>query len=569
MQPQHQTQRKGLHLGPWGIYFSAKLALYAEQAIGFHALENLALALFVALPLRAPWLRRMRQAVALPLGLALLYYDSWLPPVSRLLDRAAHLGDFSPAFVLEFVARFAEPGSLLVFVLLWGAYRLLRRVARLDTMVMATLAALSIHASLPALSRPFLALGVQPTQAEEPPAPGTPAWSMLLDTRLRAFHTEEARRHVTLHAPAPDAVPFDVLFLHVCSLSWDDLDYAGLRNHPLFGHFQILFRDFNSAASYSTPAAVRLLRANCGQPPHAALGEPAPEGCYLFPSLARLGFETQKVLNHDGRFDDFASRLTENGLPEAPLNLSGLGAALHAFDGSPVYDDLQVLSRWWGRRLATEAPRVAAYYNTITLHDGNHPVRATGNMLGSRRSYPRRLRRLLDDLETFLRTLEAGARPMMVILIPEHGAAMRGDRLQIPGLREIPTPRVTRVPAAVAFIGARSVAGGPVLIDRPSSYLALSALLDRALDSNVFGTGIFDPAALTADLPATPFVAENAGSVVIRQAGAYAVRLADEPWMPYPETPPLVERIPAALRLTVFERRGPSLRDVSSPPARR
>lgn len=40
---------------------------------------------------------------------------------------------------------------------------------------------------------------------------------------------------------------------------------------------------------------------------------------------------------------------------------------------------------------------------------------------------------------------------MMVVVVPEHGGALKGDRMQISGLRDIPSPSITNVPAGVKF----------------------------------------------------------------------------------------------------------------------
>jgi hypothetical protein len=64
--------------------------------------------------------------------------------------------------------------------------------------------------------------------------------------------------------------------INICSLSWADVDAAGLMSHPLWSHFDIQFKDFNSATSYSGPAAIRLLRASCGQTSHkTCISQPA------------------------------------------------------------------------------------------------------------------------------------------------------------------------------------------------------------------------------------------------------------------------------------------------------
>ncbi|MEN1215885.1 cellulose biosynthesis protein BcsG, partial [Pseudomonas aeruginosa] len=55
------------------------------------------------------------------------------------------------------------------------------------------------------------------------------------------------------------------IVINICSLSWSDIEAAGLMSHPLWSHFDIEFKNFNSATSYSGPAdpfTARQLRAD-------------------------------------------------------------------------------------------------------------------------------------------------------------------------------------------------------------------------------------------------------------------------------------------------------------------
>ena len=104
---------------------------------------------------------------------------------------------------------------------------------------------------------------------------------------------------------------------------------------------------------------------------------------------------------------------------------------------------------WWQRRRGMKAPRVALYYNTISLHDGNRLPEAGGWL----RSYPRRARRLLDDLDRFIAELESSGAHAIVVVIPEHGAAYHATPGGIAGLRQMPGPDVTRVPVGVRLVG--------------------------------------------------------------------------------------------------------------------
>ena len=50
---------------------------------------------------------------------------------------------------------------------------------------------------------------------------------------------------------------------------------------------------------------------------------------------------------------------------------------------------------------------------------------------------------LLDDLNRFMRELDRTGRKVMLIVVLEHGAAVRGDKIQAPRLRDIPSLNIT------------------------------------------------------------------------------------------------------------------------------
>ncbi|HYQ51665.1 MAG TPA: cellulose biosynthesis protein BcsG, partial [Pseudomonas sp.] len=74
-------------LGAWNLYFLAKFLLVAGGMLDFQALPNLLFAAFLLVPLPGRWLRVGRQVVAVPVGVALFYQDTWLPPFRRLLEQ--------------------------------------------------------------------------------------------------------------------------------------------------------------------------------------------------------------------------------------------------------------------------------------------------------------------------------------------------------------------------------------------------------------------------------------------------------------------------------------------------
>lgn len=63
----------------------------------------------------------------------------------------------------------------------------------------------------------------------------------------------------------------------------------------------------------------------------------------------------------------------------------------------------------------------------------------------------------------------------MVVVVPEHGGALKGDRMQVSGLRDIPSPSITDVPVGVKFFGMKAPhQGAPIVIEQPSSFTAIS-----------------------------------------------------------------------------------------------
>jgi hypothetical protein len=68
-------------LGLWSAYFLAKLLLYVLGYLDFHPWENLAFAAFTALTPGNARQRFAKNLIAIPIGILLLYHDSWLPPI--------------------------------------------------------------------------------------------------------------------------------------------------------------------------------------------------------------------------------------------------------------------------------------------------------------------------------------------------------------------------------------------------------------------------------------------------------------------------------------------------------
>jgi len=373
----------------------------------------------------------------------------------------------------------------------------------------------------------------QPAAAPEGLDQSAAPTSASLTAWLNRFYESERKRvtHFPDSLPA-DSQPFDILVINICSLAWSDMDASQLRNHPLWQHFDIMLTNFNSATSYSGPAGIRLLRASCGQTSHSELYKPTDSRCYLFDNLAKLGFKEQLMMDHTGVFGNYLKELRESGDIQAPLmSQAGIAPELTSFDGSPVLNDAQVMQRWLDDRSKSSDARSATFYNLIPLHDGTRE-------LGSTKTAPwkPRAQLLFDQIDAFLTQLEKSGRRVMVLVVPEHGAALQGDKMQMSGLRDIPSPDITHVPVGIKFVGMKAPhQGQPLNIDAPTSLLAVSEIVSRVVDGQVFNAPNVNMSVLTDKLPQTPVVSENDGAVVMMYQGKPWIRLNGGDWVAYPQ----------------------------------
>ncbi|WP_336844038.1 cellulose biosynthesis protein BcsG [Serratia nevei] len=551
MNPNSKTQsdnalwRYWRGLGGWNLYFLAKFALLWFGYLNFHALPNLVFMAFLLMPIPSPRLHRWRHYLAIPIGIALFYHDTWLPGINSILSQGSQLAGFSAQYLLELINRFINWQMVGAAFVLLIAYLFVAQWVRVTVFTVAALVWLNIVniagpavSLLPATSTASAGganTPATPTPAagDAAPADSLPPTSANLTAYLNQFYEREKGRATAFPAALPaDAQSFDLLVINICSLAWADMEAVNLQNHPLWSKMDIMFDSFNSATAYSGPAAIRLLRASCGQLSHHDLYQPVNQQCYLFDNLAKLGFKEQLMLDHSGVFGNFLKELREQGDMQAPLmSQAGIGNELTSFDGEPIYNDLELLTRWLDQQQKGGDGRTATFFNIIPLHDGNRFV-------GSSKSadYQPRAQKLFDQLNTFLDQLEKSGRKVVVVIVPEHGAALVGDKMQMSGLRDIPSPNITHTPVGIKLIGMKAPhQGSPLQIKTPSSYLALSELVSRLVDGKVFSESSVDWQALTQGLPQTPVISENDNAIVMQYQGKPYIRLNGGDWVPYPQ----------------------------------
>ncbi|MHB8482603.1 MAG: cellulose biosynthesis protein BcsG [Nitrospiria bacterium] len=501
-------------MGLWSFYFITKFYWFERGYIHFDFILNFLFLGFLSLPLPKTLKNNRSFSIvkrfgSVVLAALLLWHDSWLPSIQRsilfILNEGIPLKEYLYRFLTGFVNIFEALILVLFFVLCYLANR---KQIRLTPLV-------------------FVMLFIVPLTQFNPPKGKT-------DKILSSFFQTESGKIIRFEKPTNDPIGIDIVILHVCSLSWDDLKEIGLENDPFFKQFDLLFTQFNSVTSYSNPSAIRLLRGACGQLKHKALYQDVARECYLFDDFKSLGYETYTILNHDGVYGHFAQQAQKLGHVPPPILPSGLPIQAYNFDGTPIYDDYAVLEKWWNLRQASNIKKAALYYNTITLHDGAHLTGEKDWWKKDRKvQYKYSVETLLADFTKFIQLFRSSGRKGIILFVPEHGMALRGNRVQAAGLRDIPFPRITTVPVAVKLIGFERFPAGvhQEIISKPTSYLSLSYLLASLL--------VLDPGEITErsvqsvlnDIPETDYVSENEEALIVKNQGEFFLYGKEKQWM--------------------------------------
>ena len=502
-------------MNPWNVYILGKLVL---QVLGYMRVDPLpelaAFALMFGLTrfeFEKLWARAALGLFGTVLAVSLFWHASFLPApedtLPFILDPALRP---DKNYFLSFLKGVLKPWQLAVGAgIVWAAFHFRKRKP--------------VDLTVPA----FVLLLVSGFLQPRPDA-------RRLDAERDAFYAAEAGRKVVIPEPAAD---FDVVILHICSLSWDDLWAAGMQRDPFLERFDALFTRFNSVASYSEQSAIRLLRAVCGQPRFAALFADGAAECSLLGQLERVGYATLDAQNHNGQFQDWTGKITRWGGAKPPLDVSDMQAVMVNFNGSAINDDYDVLERLWKGRQETGARRAVLYYNTVSLHTGARPV---GQRWAWSRSQTQAFRfatrRVFDQFDRFFKVLEASKRNVVVLFVPEHGGAVRGSQLLVPGMRDLPMPGITLVPVGVKLIGPGAPAreGPPRLVTRPTSYLALAHLLARFAEAPPFGGKAAPIEAALSGVPETRMVSENKKMVLFAETSDVYLNWMDKKWVTLP-----------------------------------
>lgn len=522
-------------LGVWNVYFIIAFALAAFGYIELNLLGNALLMAWLLLPVGPKWLRILRGTLGVAAAAVLLYSESWLPGVDSILANKGGIAGFSLLYMAEFALDFINVKMVGWGLLVFLGYFLVRRYVRVTFFtIVYFLGAVTmpwVQSILPERAPVVTADAGGQTNEVAAPAKTGKADAKAVGEWYDAFLAYEHDRRARFpNGFSEKDTPFDILLLSICSVSNDDLAVSQLDQHPLFKEFNIRFDSFNAATAYSGPALQRLLNGACGQPSHSELyGERRPE-CEIMTRLGTLGYSQRLLMDHSGEYDNFLQSMRDKAGVTATLDNAKYPTRYMGFDDEEIADSLAVLRHWQRTQVKSKAGRTATLINFIALHDGN---RLPGR--GRAEPFKPRAQEMFDNIRTFLRELERSGRKTMVVIVPEHGAAVRGDKIQVPRLRDIPTMRISRVPVMVKFVGLKGMPNEPIHVTGNTSYLALTSLIGKTLETDYFSKdgGTVPLEQLVHDLPQTNPVSENGTVQTLEYQGREYFRQNGGEWKPY------------------------------------
>lgn len=541
------TNRVAGGLGLWNVYFICKFFLTQLGYLRLELFANIALFCFLLLPAKSKGMRFLKQLIALVCGVALLWSESWLPGPQSIMANASGITGFSVNYVLQLIWDFINWRMVFAGCAILLIYYAARDFIRVTAVTGCWLLFLAVSPLLGTSTTQPSNLVPQATTARGGLAdPASDRAEMLasakgtsqgevtseeIDKWYQTFIAYEKDRMAKFpESIGPKDTPFDIVILNICSLSTDDLIASNLIGNRTFNQFNIRFDHFNSATSYSGPAALRLLNGACGKPSHDALYDTRRPECEIMNRLDSLGFKQHLFLDHSGVYDNYLNAMrTQAGLT-APFERRRYPIKYVSFNDEEIADTLSVFRHWRSVVTKEKAPRSVSLFNFIALHDGNRkPNKSRWE------EFEPRARAFINALDTFIADIKRSKRKVMLVIVPEHGAAVRGDRIQTPRLRDIPSRRITQVPVMVKFFGLSKLPKTPVHVTSDTSYLALTELIGRVIETNYFSKpeGAVPLADLVNDLPTTHMVSENAQATVLEYKGKDYLKMSKGTWRLY------------------------------------
>ena len=523
-------------IGAWNIYFVVKIVLFLNGIIEFDYLRNFAFLIFLIIPIKTRLYFVLQQLIAIPIALYILYDDSYLPPISHALAQTSQISQFGLNYLLELGSRFISLNFILILFICTVLYFMLLNVLRMTSVVITVILILFINhinahnaANINANSKTNNYSYLDKTNSSS----SSSSLNDNLTQYEKDFFEKQSTIQLGLRNDVLPKVDFDILILSVCSLAWDDINFYHLENHKLFKEFDLLYENFNTATSYSGPAVVRLLQANCGQKSHnSIMSQPSNKQCYLANNLRNLGYDIEFLLNHDGNFDNFAPLVVDKGDLQVRPNHFNLKPYLLNFDNSYIHRDSDMFTLWLQNRNVSKSNKKFTLYNTVSLHDGVHYQYKKSQT--SSETYEERLTNLLNDFYNLLDELKKTNKPIVVLFVPEHGANIRGDKVQIAGMRELASPKITNVPVGLKIIGSDIVrSGNQIRVKEPSSYTVIGHIVNELLIQDVFSKKAFSAEQLIIGAPTTPLLSENEGSIVMKYNNDYFYSFNKNEWLKY------------------------------------
>lgn len=209
-------------LSGWNFYFLVKFGLLWAGYLNFHPLLNLVFMAFLLMPIPKYRLHRLRHWIAIPVGFALFWHDTWLPGPQSIMSQGTQVAEFSSGYLLDLIARFINWQMIGAIFVLLVAWLFLSQWIRVTVFVVAIMVWLNVLT----LTGPVFTLwpAGQPTDTvtttggnaaatvatagDKPvigdmPAQTAPPTTANLNAWLNTFYAAEEKRKTTFPAQLP------------------------------------------------------------------------------------------------------------------------------------------------------------------------------------------------------------------------------------------------------------------------------------------------------------------------------------------------------------------------------
>lgn len=505
----------------WNGFYIFKILMYFFLLIDFNLPLNTMLFAATHAHFQRRRIQKYYRIIIAILCLALLYHDSYLPSIKQIIAQRSNLTGFSLSYIAEFMLDFINFKLIGMFALAIVLVKTASLYLRGTTCVILCFI-LTQFVSSDTLLKNFtkesnvtvntnFILKNKDLIAQRGTFNNTN-----LNRYLEAFTKKEDSRSIEVSYSLESSFePFNIVLFTIDNVANQDLSTFNANDVYALKRFNLYLTGFNSVTTDFNESKLRLFQSICGQKKQDILLDKRNDKCSLLKMIEQLGYDTVAFFNSQKELNTIADKIGK--YTHFPDNINPYVTKPRVLykgtDRKDIYNDEDIFNSYI-RYVGSSDLLSFAYIHSSSLLNGNKDNNFEV-------SYEEKLTSLLVRINKFMDRLDELGKPTLFIMVPTAGAALKGDKTQLKGMRAIPSDNITNTTVMIKFCGIKN-APQTVSLNDPVSYQSIAYIIAKSVSSNVYSEKYpLSLEAFSEDIPRTELVGETDSHYFIKYKNKY------------------------------------------------